>query len=87
MSKLVVDIDKILAKLKNYSTEANDFKKSEDDSKLNKENFTNQYESYIFKIPSILLDNKEDIALYIRLEVLYGKLTSITEKYQSSSCS
>ena len=41
----------------------------------------NNYESLIFKIPSILLDNKiEELEIYIRLETIYNKLNSITEK-------
>lgn len=41
----------------------------------------NNYESLIFKIPSILLDNKiEELEIYIRLETIFSKLNSITEK-------
>ena len=44
-------------------------------------NTPNSYESLIFKIPSILLDNKiEEIEIYIRLETIYDKLTTITLK-------
>ena len=44
-------------------------------------NTPNSYESLIFKIPSILLDNKlEEIEIYIRLETIYDKLTTITAK-------
>ena len=44
-------------------------------------NTPNSYESLIFKIPSILLDNKlEEIEIYIRLETIYDKLTTITSK-------
>ena len=44
-------------------------------------NAPNSYESLIFKIPSILLDNKlEEIEIYIRLETIYDKLTTITSK-------
>ena len=44
-------------------------------------NAPNSYESLIFKIPSILLDNKlEEIEVYIRLETIYEKLTSVTSK-------
>ena len=44
-------------------------------------NTANSYESLIFKIPSILLDNKlEEIEIYIRLETIYDKLTTITAK-------
>ena len=55
------------------------------DNKNQDEYFTssspNLYESLIFKIPSILLDNKlEEIEVYIRLETIYEKLTSITSK-------
>lgn len=42
---------------------------------------SNDYEPYIYKIPSILLDNKiEEISLYIRLEMLYGKIKNVTQK-------
>ena len=49
------------------------------------DNFTipeeKSYESLIFKIPSILLDNKiEEIEIYIRLEMQYSKLTTIASK-------
>ena len=44
-------------------------------------NTPNSYESLIFKIPSILLDNKiEEIEIYIRLETIYDKLNTITLK-------
>ena len=39
------------------------------------------YESLIFKIPSLLLDNKiEEIEIYIKLEMIYYKLKTITNK-------
>ena len=42
---------------------------------------TSSYEPLIFKIPSLLLDDKiEEIEIYIKLEMIYCKLKTITSK-------
>ena len=42
---------------------------------------TSSYEPLIFKIPSLLLDDKiEEIEIYIKLEMIYYKLKTITSK-------
>ena len=44
-------------------------------------NNSHEYESLIFKIPSILLDNKiEEISVYIKLEMCFEKIQSIDTK-------
>ena len=48
---------------------------------LSSSSLSYEYEPMIFKIPSILLDNKiEEISIYIKLEMAYGKITSIESK-------
>ena len=48
---------------------------------LSSSSLSYEYEPMIFKIPSILLDNKiEEISIYIKLEIAYGKITSIDSK-------
>ena len=53
------------------------------DSYIKKEirTITSTYEPLIFKIPSLLLDDKiEEIEIYIKLEMIYYKLKTITSK-------
>lgn len=56
-----------------------DINSNDDESEYEKSNENNNtnYQTYIYKIPSILLDNKiEEIGLYVRLELSYQKLAS-----------
>ena len=57
--------------------------KNDKDSYIKKEirSATYSYEPLIFKIPSLLLDDKiEEIEIYIKLEIIYNKLKTITAK-------
>ena len=48
---------------------------------LSSSSLSYEYEPMIFKIPSILLDKKiEEISIYIKLEMAYGKITAIDSK-------
>ena len=84
-NKILIDkINNIKSKIdynnnfNNINNDAND-----KDNYITKEirSRTSSYEPLIFKIPSLLLDDKiEEIEIYIKLEMIYCKLKTITSK-------
>jgi hypothetical protein len=87
---LLEKINSIKNKIENNDTRINNINNSniinmnnDRDNYIKKEikSATSSYEPLIFKIPSLLLDDKiEEIEIYIKLEMIYYKLKTITSK-------
>lgn len=71
-----ISIDNAIIQLNKKTSRDNDCSIDNEDLKNNDDN-NRKYQVQIFKLPSILLDNKiEEIGLYVQLELLYQKLTT-----------
>ena len=82
---LIEKINNIKYKIEDNEIKSNNInnKDKDKDSYIKKEisSSTSSYEPLIFKIPSLLLDNKiEEIEIYIKLEMIYYNLKTITSK-------
>ena len=84
-NKILIDkINNIKSKIdynNNFNNINNDANDKDNYIKKEIRSRTSSYEPLIFKIPSLLLDDKiEEIEIYIKLEMIYCKLKTITSK-------
>ena len=84
-NKILIDkINNIKSKIdynNNFNNINNDINDKDNYIKKEIRSRTSSYEPLIFKIPSLLLDDKiEEIEIYIKLEMIYCKLKTITSK-------
>ena len=84
-NKILIDkINNIKSKIdynNNFNNINNDVNDKDNYIKKEIRSRTSSYEPLIFKIPSLLLDDKiEEIEIYIKLEMIYCKLKTITSK-------